>query len=518
MPARVLLIVSVCACLSGVTHAQLSGYYTINPVLPGQDRNYTDFAAANAALATFGVSGPVTFDVFDDGGPYTGSLSVPGPLIGNRQAAVVLTPWVGVSPANRVTFRAAAGEFPVIEAQGQAFGVWMEEVDHVTLRGLEIRLAEQDGIFVHAPTGTDAVGNRFERLWIHDCGGVGIFLYGGTGEVRDTYIANCVLHTLLTNSLRGTLSGLYRDAYVASVRDSFTELRHNTIIMDAAAGFLATHAILNEPAGSLRSGITALTGNVIVQSAGSEVLRFGAALPVTSEGNVFHDTNGGTFGVFGGTPAVTVADWKRLTGLDTTSIDADPLLTGGGTVPWRLSSSSPAIGLAPATGLRARVDHDGQPRDTTLDAGADEWVPGTPKVYETNGPTAELRIANLVGSISQPALVDRVRGATASIYMASTTGLGFEAVILPAPLVGVGQGALVSPAGQVLNLDVTAQGGFWMHGGNTPDYSPTLGGTSFWNGWVTPNVIGTFSIQSQHFDPSTLDGWALSQPVELRVR
>ena len=62
MHARRLLIALMVLSLAGVSSAQLSGNYTVDPSGSGS-RNYTTFAAAASALASGGVSGPVVFAV-----------------------------------------------------------------------------------------------------------------------------------------------------------------------------------------------------------------------------------------------------------------------------------------------------------------------------------------------------------------------------------------------------------------------------------------------------------------------
>ena len=109
---------------------------------PASATNFTSLTAALGALASVGVAGPVLIEVYDDGGPYVESESflVPGdPLLGSsldlgdRQAVMVLRPWPGGSALTPVTIRAAAGERPVLDANGHACGVYFAGADATTV-------------------------------------------------------------------------------------------------------------------------------------------------------------------------------------------------------------------------------------------------------------------------------------------------------------------------------------------------------------------------------------------------
>src|SRR5262249_31053823 len=152
--------------------AQLAGTYTINPLLPVSPTNFRSLTAAVNALNGQGVAGAVWFDVYDDAGPYTESFpftTVNG-AFPPQTAGLKVAQWTGVSSQNRVTFRAARGESPVIDATANAFGVFWNGADYVTLEGFEIENALFDGVSLYTEDPltpvTDAV---IRRCRIHHC-------------------------------------------------------------------------------------------------------------------------------------------------------------------------------------------------------------------------------------------------------------------------------------------------------------------------------------------------------------
>jgi hypothetical protein len=55
--------------------AQLNGVYTCANGNPGNAFDYPDIGDFFTALENQGVSGPVTLDIYDDGGPFTSTVS-----------------------------------------------------------------------------------------------------------------------------------------------------------------------------------------------------------------------------------------------------------------------------------------------------------------------------------------------------------------------------------------------------------------------------------------------------------
>jgi len=107
MKTRMLLCAFVVLALAGLTSAQLSGSYTVDPNGSGP-RNFTNLAAAVGALGA-GVSGPVTFDVKP----------------GTYQGLLVVTPVAGTSSLNTVTFVTKGTTPAVIDANGGSVGMFV---------------------------------------------------------------------------------------------------------------------------------------------------------------------------------------------------------------------------------------------------------------------------------------------------------------------------------------------------------------------------------------------------------
>src|SRR5262249_15254522 len=150
---------------------------------PASASNFPSLTAAVAALNAAGVAAPVFIDVYDDAGPYTEAFPFTtsnGPFPPST-AGLAFAQWPGVSSRNRLTFRAGPGEAPVIDAAGNAFGVYWNGADEVTLEGFEIRNAPFDAISLYAEASVgQALDPVISGCRIHDCGGAGVCIYGNT--------------------------------------------------------------------------------------------------------------------------------------------------------------------------------------------------------------------------------------------------------------------------------------------------------------------------------------------------
>ena len=75
MRASVVLLAALVLCVRA--SAQLAGNYTINPTIPTGGTNFAMLLDAVNVLNSGGVAGPVTFDIYDDGGPYNRRIRRP---------------------------------------------------------------------------------------------------------------------------------------------------------------------------------------------------------------------------------------------------------------------------------------------------------------------------------------------------------------------------------------------------------------------------------------------------------
>jgi len=382
---RLALTATVLACPAA---AQMAGLYTVNPAWPALPTNFQSLAAAVQSLATNGVIAPVILEVYDDAGPYNEAAPF---VTANVQwapsnAVLTLGQWTGVSSVNRVTFRPAAGEAPVLDATGRAMGVFWGGADYVTLEGFEIKNAPFDAITLYSEVthgvATEAIINRCR---IHDCGGGGVVVYGNSSFPLNTIISNCFFWRLQTTNAGG-FSTTARFGYITTRRSTNTRILHNTFLLDAGVGssFCAIGAY---PSGTTEIPFGEVSNNVFLKTAAAGRPFFhiqsptGATVlaPAICDSNCFHDLTASPFANYGTsatTIALTLVDWQLGVLRDLASLAADPLLLDIPSRNFHLSALSPCIGASTvAAGLVEDVD--GQPRLVSLDIGADEFSAAT---------------------------------------------------------------------------------------------------------------------------------------------
>jgi hypothetical protein len=429
MSIRRTLTLGVMSVLAGAAPSQLSGLYTVHPQRLLSATNFQTLAGATSALRTQGVSGPVAIEIYDDAGPYVESQTFYAPFhatlgqnlqLGNNQCVLLLGQFTGVSAVNRVTFRAAPGESPVIDATGKACGIYFNNGDFITLEGLEVRNATFDAINLYTASTQNALSNAVRRCRIADCGGVGVLCYGNSGAVVDTLIeGNLFSNCMMTGG--GSFSGSARDGYVACRRDNNTQVLFNTFLVGTLASSSVTFppwVVGVHPSNSTQTGVTKFEGNVVVKTVSTGVvLRFiaptgaGPTLPATCDRNVYWTPNGGDFagtGTFGAPIAhPTFAAWQTASGLDALSVVADPLFAPVGSPAFHLASNSPCIGFGPTTySGTVTVDHNGYPRDAAPDAGCDEFVgnPAAEVLYVGSGCAGGSGLFQTLLAVGRPAL------------------------------------------------------------------------------------------------------------------
>jgi hypothetical protein len=142
--------------------AQLNGVYTCANGNPGNVFDYPDIGDFFTALENQGVSGSVTLDIYDDGGPFASKTSY---TLGDGTTLGV----AGVGLANPLVIRAAAGERPqVLGGATTGFGVpgsamAFYNVGYLTIEGLTLTGAPRCGI------SWDAEGQDFTNVRIAGC-------------------------------------------------------------------------------------------------------------------------------------------------------------------------------------------------------------------------------------------------------------------------------------------------------------------------------------------------------------
>jgi hypothetical protein len=398
--------------------AQLSGSYLIDP--NGGTGVFHSFTEAVNALFVNGVSGSV--EILVTPGTYTESVLVP--------------PIQGSSTTNRITFRALAGPGTVLlgGAAGDTFALlgvaflpnsgfgWHDitftgapghaisastfveglDIGHCTF--LDGHRSTAPGEFRHAVLVSENSGQ--EAGWhIHHCHftlathtnrqSYGVYQSnGGDWEFHDNVMdmngadyglwminnnrrVDRVANNLFVGSLYAASGNYANNACVirADISNFENEFVHNTFAITvpssgcciATAGYgTGSQVTQNYVRGNVFS--IAGPGTAICLTSYSSGLP-----PFVSEGNVFHCPNGEIGRVAPGTPGeTTLAGWIAVTGQDTASVQADPLLTSPFSLPYDLrpQPGSPVIGVAPVTSVT--TDHAGRLRDAAPDAGAFE--------------------------------------------------------------------------------------------------------------------------------------------------
>jgi hypothetical protein len=131
MMKTALVFLAAFSLLVGVSAAQLSGSYTVDPNGSGP-RNYTSLTAAVSALGN-GVSGPVTFDVKPV--TFTGML--------------VVTPVPGVTSVNTVTFVTQGTTPAVIDGGGGPVGIFLfDSTQYVNFTNFKIQNFSRFGLYL----------------------------------------------------------------------------------------------------------------------------------------------------------------------------------------------------------------------------------------------------------------------------------------------------------------------------------------------------------------------------------
>lgn len=500
----------VSAALTAGATAQMSGQYFINKQLPLTTVTFPSFADATAALAAQGVGGPCEFLVYDDGGVYDESnpFATNNGTYGNNDAVLVMTSWTGASASNRVTFRAAAGERPILDATGRAMGVFWGGADYVTLEGLEIRGAIFDGITLYAEAQHGVAQDPIiDSCRIHDCQGTAITIYGNSSQPANTLVQNCTMWSC-QQSGGGAFSTTGRFGYISTRRTNGTRIVHNTFYVDSISNN-SNYCVL----GSRCSGITEVpfaevSNNIFVKlvSSNTPLFRFyvptGSATPVPPicDSNCFFDVSGGDFALYGdlaATTAATLADWQTA-GYDLTSIAADPVLRDVTTADFHLTASSPCISASTVAGGPTE-DFEGQARTAMLDIGADEYSGATYSLVGTGcagsglAPTLDLWSWPFLGNqnfaigfeATDPGAIVGLFGSIGVSPTPLPIGAGCNAYLDPATLVALsatqastdGRGSFVFPVPnnpafvgfnigyQGLALDATAPLGFTVTNG-----------------------------------------------------
>ena len=163
------------------------------------------------------------------------------------------------------------------------------------------------------------------------------------------------------------------------------------------------------------------------------------------------------------------------------------------------------------------LDYTGNGHDGTLAAPAN-FVPATLPIqlYQVNSASADLQINGTASDPFNPGSVSVTAGTSATMNIQSTNvGNLFDVVVtVPSLLVPIGGGAVTSPNGQILNLNIAVPTSLFIFGGSlaNPVVSPYPGSLSL---PFTATAPISAAAQMIILDPAHLDGFALSGGVNF---
>jgi len=358
------LIAALLCFATSLTVAQLSGNYDVG----GGSNDFPNPVAAAAALQTSGISGPVTFNIYN--GTYDGQVDLPGTI-------------AGMGESNPITFRNSPGQDSVV-ITSPAHGFNLTGADFVTIQGLIITNYGNYGIYNNYSGSDSSKYNHFIGNYIFNeavAGKYGIYLkYGYECQV-------------LGNWIDGNYYGIH-DYYGTRI------LFANNMICDAGYhgireyygmdnSFYYNSVYTTSPLGTgTRAALylgyctnATLKNNIFYQGAtgGPTTAKYAIILtpyPAYATVSDYNDlyapfVNVGLYNL----SQQTLGSWQSATGQDAHSISADPDYVSLSTpFDLHIQETSPAIGAGTPVG-RVTDDIDGDSRDPiTPDIGADEYA------------------------------------------------------------------------------------------------------------------------------------------------
>jgi len=346
----------------------LSGTYTIKEDMTG---DYASISEAITDLDFRGVSGPVSFDVYN--GTYEGQND--------------LTEISGASAANTVTFQEASGQTAVIDGNGDDHCWYLNGADYVTIKGFELTDCRQHGIYLL----NDAIHNRISDNYIH-----GVGTSGGYSSIRlglDNS-DSCDNNLIFNNKIIGDAYGVYLyytdscavyNNMITNIgtcgiylnRSDNSEVYYNSVYTSEEYCIYKNQGTDNDFKNNIFYNYSASTGRYCIYINGDAT-----TYPFTSDYNDLYAPNGANVGYYSGARN-SLSDWQTaLPGKDANSLSTNPFFTGATDLYLKDVSPCQAEGTVLAG---YTLDYDGDSRDAaTPDIGADENTnPVPPKMSGT---------------------------------------------------------------------------------------------------------------------------------------
>lgn len=173
-----------------------------------------------------------------------------------------------------------------------------------------------------------------------------------------------------------------------------------------------------------------------------------------------------------------------------------------------------AAGSVPPTGFRLFAGSSIPGNTLAFD---NITIAPAPPEWQLNQPASSFDIDGVQAGAYAPARVPKCFGTPASAnFSSANAGQGFDLAINFSPIVPIGGGALPTPGGQIVNLDLSGGLPIWLNGGLTPLPVP-FPPAPISVGFTVPSVPGSISAQLVVGDPGSGDGIALSQASEVNM-
>jgi hypothetical protein len=358
----------------------LSGTYTCANGNPGAAFDYGDIGAFFDDLEDFGVGGPVVLDIYDDGGPFTSAATYQLGADGNS----LPDPVVGLSAANTLVIRAAAGEHPEIigaAAKSRYFwgsaGLSFDNIPNTTVQGLDIHGVGGHGI-VWVREGGPCSHVLISRCRVYDRpGGYGIVFYGWGSP-------NPIDNVTIENNMIWNL-GAGSHACYSQYQGVEWIIRHNTVVHYGGSVFQQSAGV---PWSVFENNVIYLQGN-------GTAIQTGGTPPVNVDGNIMYLSAGGSIS----NPYTTWAQWQA-SGRDLNGLNADPLLVNvtPGFEDLRLQPNSPARDFLPFAPVSEDIFGNPRPMGAAYDSGAHEFEASKIEVEYNSAPIANAGSVD-VGSV-----------------------------------------------------------------------------------------------------------------------
>lgn len=343
--------------------AQLTGSFDIG----GGAAHFADLGEAFDALEAYGVSGPVTFNLYDDPGMYTADTSYR------------LDSFVGMGPTNPIVIQAATGENPVLTGgvnvmtSGGDCIILLYAVNNISIIGLEFdgQGTDEQAIGWYNNTSANPCDNMVvANCRFHDFAGSAFGAYNTTSATSWT---NCWVQNNFIWNCQVAIFSTYDDGAIWMMRPGDTHIVHNTIVH----GTSAFGAAFYHYQGTAGQELTEFSNNIIYgDGAGTYLYEFFNAHPISANGNLWYMGTGVTFGL---TTVPDFASWQAL-GYDAQGFVADPMLVdpvNGDLHTQNLSPAHDRALLIPS--IIDDVDGDARPVGSANDIGADENTTPTPQ-------------------------------------------------------------------------------------------------------------------------------------------